>query len=311
MSEDFEKFMGTIQNHNTYKNVKSKQFLGDYDYSSCTQDDLERIVLSDNPKSLQSIIHTCYILGLYARYLHDDRLYHMVRELDKGELWDKAKPNAPKKFISHKLFEEIYHDIGVYEERNGFYTQTLFRCLYEGIYNDDMSVIKNLKASDVHGNIVTLTEDNGHVYDLSISDELASDLIELGALQTCERKNRHGIFQMRVEGPSYDSCFKVEIQKKSTKYNYRYSYYRVLRYIAKDYAGYSLLPLQIYVSGIMYRIRLVLEDHHITMEDAFSEHNRDRLVGKIIADELARCNYDIDVKNFRMIVKGHIDVFSQ
>ena len=74
---------------------------------------------------------------------------------------------------------------------------------------------------------------------------------------------------------------------------------------------YNLLPLQLYVSGIMYRIRLQFEDNNIDLYDAFSDQNRNRLVSSIISKELDKCNYNIEVRNFREMVKGHLDVFNQ
>lgn len=309
MSDDFKKFVETLEAPNTIKVVNSLQAIGQFNYSNCTQDDLEQIILSMKPNSPKAVITICYVIGLYARYLKDDRLYQMIQDIDKSVLWEKAKPNAPKKFISHNSFEKVYHDIGVYEDLNSFYYQTLFKCVYEGVYNDDMSVIKNLRASDVKGNIVTLKEDNGHSYDMEISEEFAIDLKELGKVDTWERKNRYGIFQMKIDGLHPDSCFKVENRKGSSEYAYRYSYYRILRKIAKEYLEYNLLPLQLYVSGMMYRIGLKLEEHNISLEDAFADQNRDRLVSKIISDELERCNCNTEVRNFRQIVKGHLESF--
>lgn len=310
MNDNFKCFVETLDAPNTKRVVNSLQAIGDHDYSDCTQTELEQIVLSMNPNSPRAIITICYVIGLYARFLQNDKLYHMAQDIDKSALWLIAKPNASKKFISHINFEEVYNDIGIYEEYNALYYQTLFKCLYEGIYNDDMSVIKNLRASDINGNIVTLREDNGHSYEIKISSEFAEDLKELASINIWERKNRNGTCRIKISGVHYDSCFKAEVRKTSSEYSYRFGYYRILRKIAKDYLEYNLLPLQIYVSGIMYRIRLKLEEHNISLEDAFADQNRDRLVNKIISDELERCNCDTEVRNFRQIVKGHLDVFS-
>lgn len=310
MSEDFKRFVETLETPNTIKVVNSLQVVGQYDYSNCTPDDLERIILSTKPNSPKAIVTTCYVMGLYARYLGDERLYQMIQELDNNSLWAKAKPNAAKKFISNSMFQEVYHDIGVYEEFNSFYYQMLFRCLYEGIYSDDMSVVKNLRASDIHGNRVTLYDDNGDSYEMEISTTLANGLQELGYVDIWERKNRSGICQIKLTGVHPDSCFKVEFRGRSTEDTYRYSYYRSLRKVSKDYLEYNLLPLQLYVSGMMYRIRLELEKHNISLEDAFSVHNRDRVVKEIISDELKRCNCNTEVKSFRQMVKGHLDVFA-
>lgn len=311
MSNDFNDFIETIKVPNTLKVINSLSAIGQYDYSNCTLAELEEIILNMKPNSPRSITTICYVLGLYAKYLENDRLYNMIQEIDRIELWSRAKPNATKKFISHSKFEEVYHDIGIYEDFNQFYYQTLFKCLYEGIYNDDMSVIKNLRVSDIKGNIVTLREDNGHSYNIEVSGEFASDLKELGNTNIWERRNRYGVVRIKTAGLYSDSCFKVENRKGSSEYAYRYSYYRLLRKISKEYLEYNLLPLQLYVSGIMYRIGLKLEEHGISIEDAFSDQNRDRLVGKIIADELARCNCGTEVRNFREIVKGHLDIFTE
>lgn len=310
MSEDFKRFVETLKAPNTIKVVNSLQVIGQYDYSNCTLDDLEQIVLSTKPNSPKAIITTCYVMGLYARYLKDEKLYQMIQELDNNTLWLEAKPNASKKFISNSKFNEVYHDIGIYEEFNAFYYQMLFRCLYEGIYSDDMSVIKNLKSSDIHGNKILLHDDNGHSYEINVSDELANELKELGYTDVWERKNRSGICRIKTTGIHHDSCFKVELRGGSDDTSYRYSYYRCLRKISKEYLEYNLLPLQLYVSGIMYRIRLKLEQHGISLEDAFSAHNRDKIVKDIISAELERCNCNTEIKSFRQMVKGHLDVFA-
>lgn len=311
MSDDFDDFIETLKAPNTIKVVNSLRAIGQYDYSNCSVVDLEDIILSMKPNSMRSITTICYVIGLYAKYLKDDRLCNTIQEINRSDLWAKAKPNASKKFISHSRFKEIYHDIGIYEDFNSFYYQTLFKCLYEGIYSDDMSVVKNLKASDINGNIVTLREDNGHSYDIEISAEFAVDLKELSHINIWERNNRYGLCRIKTEGLYPDSCFKVENRKGSSEYSYRFSYYRMLRKISKEYLEYNLLPLQLYVSGIMYRIRLKLKEHNISMEDAFADENRNKIVGKVISDELLRCNYNIEVRNFREIVKGHLDIFSE
>lgn len=309
MGNDFKSFVDTFDSSNTIKVVKSLQALGEYDYKDCTPVDLEQIILKLKPNSPKAITTILYVLSLYAKYLKNDKLYYMAQDIDRKALWIMAKPNAPKKFISYSRFKEVYHDIGVYEEYNSFYQQTLFRCLYEGIYNDDMSVIKNLRSSDINGNVVTLKDDDGNFFDLEISTSLAEDLKKLGEVDIWERRNRYGTCKIKITGLHEDSCFKVESRRDSSEYSYRFTYYRILRKISKDYVEYSLLPLQLYVSGIMHRIKIKLEEHNITLEDAFSPKNKNKIVSKIISDELKRCNCDTEVRNFREIVSGHLEVF--
>lgn len=309
MNNDFEGFIKTFDSPNTVRVVKSLQAIGDYDYSNCTPFDIENIILSLKPNSPKAITTIIYIMSLYAKHLGNKDMLHMIEDIDRNALWLLAKPNATKKFISNKDFENVYHEIGVHEEHNSFYIQTLFRCLYEGIYCDDMSVIKNLRASDVNDSVVTLRDDNGNEYDITVSDRLAGDLVKLGDVDTWSRNNRYGVCSIAITGLHKDSCFKVENRKGSSEYSYRFSYYRILRNIAKNYVGYSLLPLQLYVSGIMYRIGKMLKQHDIAIQDAFSDNNRDKIVNTIITNELTRCMCDTPVRNFREMVKGHLEVF--
>lgn len=310
-ARDFSSFIETLEPPNTKKVVKSLSKLGEYDYSNITPVKLESIILSLKPNSPKAITTICYVLGLYAKYLNDDDFYYMVHDIDRNAIWILAKPNAPKKFISNSKFKQVYKDIELYEEYNSFYISTLFRCLYEGIYSDDMSVIKNLRASDIKENIVTLRPDNGEVYDLAVSDKLASDLIKLGGIDVWERRNRYGTAKIKITGLHKDTCFKVENRKGSDAYSYRFTYYRILRKIAKEYLEFNLLPLQIYVSGIMYRIEIKLEKFDIKLEEAFATGNRNKVVNMIISNELTRCNCNTEVRNFREIVNGHLDVFSK
>lgn len=312
---NIERFIDSLESANTIKVVSfvSRNWNDDLPYYNIVQ--LEQLILDSKPSSPKAITTICYVLSLYAKWLEnnnivpDDNFYQMIQSIDRLALWKKAKPNAKKKFISHTQFKEVIHDIGLYEDFNALYYQSLFRCLYEGIYNDDMSVIKNLRGSDINDNIVTLNEDNGHSYKMEISSELAIDLKELSNTEIWERRNRYGTCQIKTTGKYPDSCFKVENRKDESEYSYRFSYYAKLRKISKEYLEYNLLPLQLYVSGIMHRIKLKLEENDIELEDAFSDQNRNRLVNSIISEELGRCNCNTEVRNFREMVKGHLDMF--
>lgn len=309
MRDDYDKFVKTIDSPNTAKVVKSLKKIGEYDYSNCTPAMMEQIVLSMHPNSPKSITTIVYILSLYAKFLGNDNMYHMVKDINRNALWVIAKPGARKKFISYLQYRETFKDVELYEEYNSLYISALFRCIYEGIYSDDMSVIKNLRSSDVQGTFVTLRNDDGKTYDFGISESLAKDLKKLGAINTWSRNNRYGECKIKTTGLYKDSCFKVENRKGSAEYAYRYSYYRILRNVSKNYIGYGVLPLHLFVSGIMRDISVKLNERDIGIEDAFSAGNKNREVNKIIAFELTRRNYDTEVRNFREMVSGHLEIF--
>jgi hypothetical protein len=220
-----------------------------------------------------------------------------------------VKEPHKKKFLSYEQYQKVIHEIGVYEDFNALYYEALFKSIYEGIYSDDLSVIKNLKRSDIDGNIVTLYEDSGYSYKLKISEKLASELKQLADIDVWERRNRFGVCQVDMRGAYKDSVFKIEDRKTASKTSFKFSYYARLRKIAKEYLEYGLLPLQLYVSGIMHRIKLELEKNDISLEEAFADNSRNKMAHLIISKELMRCNSSIEIGNFREMVKGHLDSF--
>ncbi len=275
---------------------------------------IEQIILKLSPNSTRSITTICSLLSAYANYTGNDIAYQMIKNIDRNLLWEKAKPNAKKKYISHETYLNVIHEISKNEkpkELNGFYYRTLFKVIYEGVYCDDMSVIANLKSSDIKGNIVELHTDDKESYKIKLPSDLIKDLKKLSHCDEWERKNRFGEFRVKTFGKYPDSCFKIENRKSSSETTYRFGYYNRLRKIAKEYIGYNLVPLQLFISGIMYRICLKLDENNISLDDAFADQNRDKKVSNIITAELLRCNHKIPVRAFREQVIGHLDVFRE
>jgi hypothetical protein len=255
-------------------------------------------------------------LSSYSKWLKEqgmidnDNLYQIVQSLDKKMLWKKSKPNAKKKFISHEQYQRVVKDIAMYEEFNALYYESLFSCIYNGIYNDDLSVIKNLKKSDINDDgMVILHEDNGHSYKIKVPERLAKDLKQLADINVWERKNRFGICKVDMRGAYSDSVFKIENRSTASTDSYRFTYYAKLRKIAKEYLEHTLLPLQLYTSGIMHRIKIELRKNDISLEEAFAQNSRNKMAHLIIQKELIRCNSGIEVVNLRELVKGHLDSF--
>lgn len=281
-------------------------FLNIYNDSSA----IEQIISELNPIGIRSITTICSLIGTYARFIENDNAYQIIQSIDRNLLWKKMKHNASQKYLSHESYLSVLHDIAMFEETNSLYYQTLFRVIYEGIYCNDMSVIANLRASDIQGNIIKLHTDEGYSYRVSLPNDLIEDLQELATSDEWERKNRFGIFKMKISGRYPDSCFKIENRKDNSDDTYRFGYYNKLRKIVKEYIEYNLSPLQLFISGIMYRISLELKDKNISIEDAFSKYNKDKTVFKIISKELSRCEYDIPIFSFKEKVAGHLEVFT-
>ena len=313
---NIERFIESIEVPNTLKVVKFVLRDTDVNIENYGLMELEQFILDLKPSSPKTIITITYVLGMYAKWLQeqgmvsDDSLYQMIQSLDKKLLWKKAKPNAKKKFISNEQYQMVIKDIATYEEYNALYYELLFSCIWHGIYSDDLSVIKNLRTSNIDDNgIITLQEDNGHDYKIRVPEKLAKDLKQLASINVWQRPNRFGICNVEMRGVYPDSVFKIENRSTASNESFRFTFYAKLRKIAKEYLEYSLLPLQLYTSGIMHRIKVELEKNNIALEDAFADNSRNKMAHLIIQKELIRCNSSIEIGNFRELVKGHLDSF--
>ena len=307
-----------LQSHNSAKVVKSVFRDFNEDIIGFDIAKFEKFILDIKPSSPKHITTICYVLRLYAKWLfansivNSNELYDTINGIDEKLLWQAAKPNAKKKYISHTEYQDLLYCIEHHEELNTLYLSTLFRCVYEGVYNHDLSVIKNLRGSDIDNNTLTLHDDNGDSYKITVSNKLAQDLIKLSSKNTLERANRFGIFEVDAQGLYTDSVFKTEYRNRETKAKDSYKhhpYYTKIREKSMEYIGSKLSPSNFYVSGLMYRINRELTKNNISLESAFSNNNRNSLVHSIISKELNRCHSTMNIGNFRERVKGHLDAF--
>lgn len=310
----YENFVSSLSSIKTQRVYRSYAKLGEYDYTDCDVEMVEQAILSVNPQSISSISVACVILRGYAEFLGDTHLAQVVDSIDRNKLWERAKPNRKKKFISYGQYLSVCRDIEMWEEHNALYYQTLFMAIYEGIYNNDMSVVKNLRVSDIEGNKVILHPNNGDKYVLEVSKELIENLKELSEITTWEQTGRYGYIQLKLEGDHPDTIFKIVRRNNSTGYQddrdrEAYFYYHRLRKIAKDYIEYTLKAYDLYISGIVHRIEEKLNENDVTLQDAFKPQNRERLIGQIFSDELARSHYPNTVCNFRELIISYLDVF--
>lgn len=311
MNSYIQEYIDSIESDNSKKVAKHVfKRIDDVDINNYSLIYLEQLVLSAKPNSPKDIITIIYVLSSYAKWLKNENVYQMLQSLDKKLLWKKASPYAKKKFISFKQYEQIVKDIATFEEYNSLYFEMLFSCIYNGIYNDNMSVLKNLRRKNIQEDgMITLREDNSHVYKIKVSERLAKDLIQLSTIDEWVRPNRFSLCHVEMKGVYPDSVFKVENRSTNSEDSYKFSYYAKLRKISKEYVGHSLMPLQLYASGIMHRIKVELEKNNISLEEAFSKNNRDRTAYIIIEKELIRSNSGFEISNFRELVKGHLSSF--
>ena len=95
---------------------------------------LKDLILRMQPNCHKDIVTFCWGFGAYAKWLYEHNivdsniLYEEVQKIDKNELWELAKSNARRKFISNEHYHLIIEDIELYEEYNSLYYKTLFQC---------------------------------------------------------------------------------------------------------------------------------------------------------------------------------------
>lgn len=305
--DKYKDFLFSIESEKSRSVYKSYSSLGEFDYTDCDYDLVVKAILSTNPKNVKAITTACNVLKKYAKYLGDTHLIRVVDTVDRKKLWEDIKPDEIQKYISHSQYKSICHEIEMYEEHNSLYYTTLFMAVYEGIYNADLSVIKNLRIKNIKDDKVLLIPDNGESYWLKISKELVENLKELSKETHWKQFARYGYTNKPLIGSYHDNCFKTVQRKGATHEDF---FYRTkLKKISTDYVEHPLSPFNLFISGMMFRITEKLKEEGISLQEAFSLHNRDKQVAEIFSDEFNRCRYSNVVRNFRELVVNHLDVF--
>jgi uncharacterized protein YlaN (UPF0358 family) len=317
MNENMERYISSVESLNSQKVIKhifKKIDANNIEHYNLIQ--IEQLIIDASPNSPKEIITMIYVISSYLKWLQEqgiinnDNAYQIIQSIDKKLLWVKCKPKAKQKFISNKQYQDVIKDIATYEEYNALYYELLFSCIYCGVYNDDLSVIKNLRSRDIEEDgVIVLQEDNGHTYKLKVPERLALDLKNLANINIWQRKNRFGTCNVDMRGLHSDSVFKIENRSTASNDSFRFTYYAKLRKIAKEYLERSLLPIHLYASGIMHRIKLELDKNDISLKEAFADNSRNKIAHMVIQKELIRCNSSIELGNFRELVKGHLDSF--
>lgn len=305
---EFLKSCEATQSDGTIHMMKYYSYLGDYDYSECTTDDLKQLIKYSNPKAITVVTRIILVMRKYANFLNDTHFIETVNKLERKEVWNEIKSDMTKKFISNEDIEDIFKCINLDNELNNeIYYRTLIRCIYEGIYSKDLSVIKNLKSTDVNGQIVTVREDSGHTYELEISEQLTDDIKELGYIDYWIQRNARVEYKIKTIGEDKHSCFKINRRGDGVTY-YDY-YYKRMHFIFKKYYGQIVSPYVIYISGMIHRIKLALEKNGFTLRESFMEQNRDILTREIIEHEMKRSNCNISLTELKERIRGCIDNF--
>ena len=314
MNDNYQRYMDANTNESTKKNFKFyfdalDRHNIDVDSNNITNiEQLENIFVQLEFNSFNSIISFRSLLKSYSIFINDKPLFNLIRKIDIYRILELTQGNMKHTYLSQSEFQDVYNAIGAYDKDtfhyNSVYYQSLFWAVYAGIFNDGLSVLKNLRASDIDGNIITLRNDNDEEWKLDIPEQLVLDFITLVNDSVWRRRNRSGLCEIHTEGLFYDSIFKVDIRSPNSKYSYSSTYYTMLRRIAVEYLGYTLAPKNLFMSGIINRIK----EQYGKSDKLFVEGIKisDPVLVDIFNKEAKRCHYEVGFWNFRQTILGRI-----
>ena len=230
-----------------------------------------------------------------------------VADLPSGKIWERIGTEKERRFISFAELKRVIKEIDVsWDNPNALSYSTLFLAVYEGVYsNTDLAIINNVRLSDIEGNILH-ADDGEQKYDLVISDELKEHMKELGSMNTMVRKNRYREYEIPVYGKDVDSVFKRE-QRLGDDYNGAYR--NKIRTVVAEFLDYNLKPKALYVSGLMHKIKIALENNGHTLEDGFACDVPSKEVLEIIRIEMNNFHYPFDYRVLKNYVMNNLSDF--
>ena len=314
-TKEFEKYVATHKQSpiSTQRTIKMLSPILDNNFADITIEQVENLIIDFAPTSQTYVLTVVSYFKAYAEFLNNIELYNILVDINKEALWQKIKPNCPAKYLSERMFYDVYNDIDRFEEHNTLYYKTLFWSIFEGIHSDNMDVLRNLRASDIDGNIVTLRRDNGYTYQIDIPRKLAEDLIELSKTNIWNRPNRSGVCSVAMTGLYFDSCFKVE--KRATNNDNSNSFkqhiYKRIKKICEDYIGFKITASDLFISGLMFKVKKALEDNGFDFIEVFTQpRNNKGETHKIIDEIIKKYNYSgSSVAVLRTRIRGNADMF--
>ena len=203
-------------------------------------DELKNLILKYEPNTKAKIGVILYVLRTYADWLKnsnivlDYRLYQDLHKISRDDLWEIAKLNKRKKYFSYNEYQDIISKIKCDTSNpNKLYCICLLQCIYEGVYDKNLNVFKNLRLSDIDEETceINLYDDNSH-YKLKVSNDLIQNLIKLKEVNEWIAISEGNMTDKRLvmKGKFAKSIFKTTIRdvfdEDSRKY-YAFYYIRI------------------------------------------------------------------------------------
>lgn len=320
--QDYVLYLGEYRSDNYLnKNVqRMKSIFADIDednFKDYSVDDIKNILL-DNINTYSQLYQVTsefrqYCLWCVENKGCDDNILYVLDEINLSDLWRNELSKLErirKRFITYDEYEELIADIEHEDEYNALYYITLIMSIYEGVWDINWDTARNIRARDVDEkhHRVHIVRPNQDFW-LDISPELTENLIALAKINYWRRDNRSGVCDIVTEGQDYDSVFKAETRKGSQGKIDTQVFSRRLNKITNDYLGYPLKAQNIYLSGIIQRIKENAEAEDIKLQNVWEYHTKNTQYKAIIQEELDRIGYNVTYYSFRTMVQGIVNYF--
>lgn len=279
-------------------------------------DELIDLFIQIQPNGITEVRNLKGSTTKYAEFYGYNDFLKVAEQVEPLKVWEMYCTSGLKKqrFISKYAFEKLLMEIHSEKERNteilnSEYRVALLRCIYEGVWSDDWSVIINLRGQDVHGNVVTVRPDNREPFELTVSEELAVSLIKLSGSNSLERRNRSGMFPIPAYGKYHDSCFKLE-NRKDEDIDRKQCYWRAIKKVYEA-VGFEprIKPRQLYVSGLIEKVKNELEKNGIALEQVFVYRGRHKAGIEIVKRVMDEHGYPYSYVDLSKMIIGHVENF--
>ena len=291
--------------------------------TSMDTEQIERLIVETKINSINAIQMFISTIRFYNVNSENGNknIDKILKQIDRKALLKECKKNyGVKKYLSYSQFTDLIKRIESDQEKtmvNCHYCAVLLRAIYGGIYSPNFSALKNLKENSfefyencAYVNLLIENPDGTNKLQvISVEKKLAEDIIKLSKMPLYKR-NRYGDSEIDISKLQYpDGCFKIQLNKDNEPKvdSFRFSYTRKIRLIKENFCSdeFLLKPYDIFISGIVYRIKQKLEKDGFNLKTAFQEFAP--YCREYIVNELNTSNININEYELRRSILGHLD----
>lgn len=295
------------------KKIKTLGFSDEYIYNFSTKK-IYSILLGLDIKNVNNFKAVCTPMSSFLKWCVEEKYitqeqYEEFYNTDKRKLFMENK-KTDMSLVSYEEYMSIINDIEL-NDKNSLYLSTMLMCVYEGIYSGKLYELIKMRREhiDEYTNSIRLFHKDGTNTTLKISPKLADNLIKLSNMNTWTRENKSGDYDIETVGMYDDSIFKIELRGEKNEESFKHCLYRRLRMIGKEYINKKVTPLDIFKSGILYRVDFMAKKDGIELKNYFKDTRTKKEIKLLLEKELKRVYYDMPAITFMTKVKDDIELF--